>query len=57
MLVTARTESLTLTNTRYSYRSSAAHGGEWIDVHIDLDDHPQVRIDDAAGATLWSSLR
>ncbi|QTI67601.1 alpha-amylase family protein [Gordonia polyisoprenivorans] len=54
-LVTARTESLTLTNTRYGYRSSAVAGGDWIDVHIDLDDRPHVRIDDAAGVTLWSS--
>jgi len=53
-LVTATTEPMTLTNTRYVYRvRSADDDGAALVVEIDLTDAPRVEIRDDAGATLW----
>ena len=53
-LVTARTESLRLENARYTYRATAADGGEHLDVEIDLEADPRVVIRGARGEVLWS---
>lgn len=56
-LVTARTESLHLENARYTYRATAADGGEHLDVEIDLEAEPRVVIRGARGEVLWSQER
>ena len=56
-LVTARTESLHLENARYTYRATAADGGEHLDVEIDLEADPRVVIRGARGEVLWSQER
>ncbi len=50
-LVTATTETVSIENTRYTYRSSS--GTQWLDVTIDLDRAPAVTIRDASGVVLW----
>ncbi|OZG60253.1 alpha-amylase [Bifidobacterium lemurum] len=54
-LVEARTETLTLENTRYVYRSTSTDGAHSITVDLDItvDDKPSVSIVDEAGATLY----
>ena len=53
-LVTARVETLELTNTRYVYRSRE-HGGErYLDVTLDVDSVPHAIIKDASGTILWT---
>ncbi|MCI1746927.1 MAG: alpha-amylase family protein [Acidipropionibacterium sp.] len=52
-LVTATTETLELENTRFSYRTSAADGGAFLDTEIDLDAAPQVTVRNESGQILW----
>lgn len=54
-LVEARTEALTLENTRYVYRSTSADGTHSITVDLDITDSkaPHVTIADETGATLY----
>jgi glycosidase len=52
-LVTATTESVAITNTRYVYRARSADGDETLVVEVDVTDEPQVVIRDGDGAALW----
>ena len=52
-LVSARTGTHALTNTRYVYRSRAADGSDAVVVELDVTGAPRVRITDDAGAPLW----
>jgi glycosidase len=52
-LVTATTESVAITNTRYVYRVRSAGGGDALVVEIDLTDAPRVVIRDGDGTALW----
>ncbi|WP_169275198.1 alpha-amylase family protein [Bifidobacterium moraviense] len=52
-LVEARTERLLLENRRYRYRAFGSETGETIIVELALDPAPTVRIEDAAGRTLY----
>lgn len=52
-LTTATTSTVTLTNTRYVYRATAADGGASIVVDLDLTAAPAVTVTDDAGARLW----
>lgn len=52
-LVTATTEAVELTNTRYVYRVQSADGAGSLTVELDVTDAPRVQIRDDAGATLW----
>lgn len=52
-LVTATTEALTLTNTRYVYRTRSADGATSLTVDMDVSDAPRVAIRDDAGASVW----
>lgn len=55
-LTTATTDALSLTNTRYEYRTRAADGEAFLTVTIDLDAgdaSPVVTVRSATGETLW----
>ena len=52
-LVSATTESVAITNTRYVYRARSAEGAETLVVEVDITDAPQVVIRDGDGAALW----
>jgi cyclomaltodextrinase len=52
-LVTATTEAVTVENTRYTYRARSRDDAHHLDVSIDLRGAPAVRVQDAAGRTLW----
>lgn len=52
-LVEARTETLTLTNEHYTYRSVSADGTHAITVDLDVSGTPQVTITDGDGRTLY----
>ncbi|MBX3099561.1 MAG: DUF3459 domain-containing protein [Salinibacterium sp.] len=53
-LTTATTETLSLENTRYAYRTRSAAGDAFLDVTIDLDNTPTVTIRSEADELLWS---
>jgi glycosidase len=52
-LVTATTESIAITNTRYVYRARASKGAETLVVEVDVTDAPQIVIRNGDGGTLW----
>lgn len=54
-VTTATTRTIELTNTRYRYRSVAAHGGAALVVELDVSDVPRATVRDDAGAVLWRS--
>lgn len=53
-LTTASTERISLTTTRYTYRTRARDGGAFLDVVIDLTATPVATISDQTGRTLWT---
>lgn len=53
-LTTATTETRSLSNTQYAYRTRSAAGDAYLDVTIDLDRQPTVTIRDEAEVLLWS---
>ena len=52
-LVRARTETLTLTNERYVYRSQAPDASDAVVVELDVTGAPRAAITGAAGEPLW----
>ncbi len=52
-LVNATTEQLSLDNTRYTYRTTAADGSSHLDVTLDISGVPTASVSDAAGNVLW----
>ncbi|WOP20085.1 alpha-amylase family protein [Raineyella sp. LH-20] len=52
-LTAAATERVSLTNTRYAYRTRARDGGAFLDIVVDLGGAPAVTITDDAGRRLW----
>src|SRR5665647_816764 len=56
-LVTATTEAIAITNTRYVYRAPSADRADTLVVEVDVTDAPCVVIRDGDGAALWSSAR
>ena len=53
-LVKARTTTMELDNTHFSYRSTAPDQPDFIDVEIDLKEGPGAVIRDSSGAVLWT---
>lgn len=56
-LVEARTTTLELENTHFSYRATNPGGDDFVDVEIRLEQTPAAVIRDSSGAVLWAQIQ